>query len=179
MATFQIDSKSAHEKINNIRMFIFDVDGVLTNGDLIYGRDNSEFKRFSAQDGMGFSLARQAGYKMALITARTSEIVERRAKELKVNAFFQGNKDKGPAFDQVLHEFDLKPMHICYMGDDLLDLVLIRRAGFSAAPSNARPEVKDAVDYVTSASGGDGAARELFELVLKVQGKWDQLLENF
>ncbi len=179
VGVFQKDFSKVCEKIKNIRMLVFDVDGVLTNGDLVYGHGNSEFKQFSAQDGMGFSLARKAGMKMALITARNSEIVERRAKELKLDAWFQGNKDKGLALDQILLDFDLAPEHICFMGDDLLDLVLLRRVGFAAAPANARPEVMDVVDYVTEASGGHGAARELIEVVLKVQEKWDQLLSLY
>lgn len=179
MSTFRIDYDEACEKIKKLRMLIFDVDGVMTNGDLIYGLNDTEYKRFSAVDGMGFSLARRAGFKMAVITARKSEIVERRAKELKLDAFFQGNKDKSIAFEQICRDFDLTADQVSYMGDDLLDLVLLRRVGFAVAPANARPEVKDVVDLVTTASGGDGAIREFIEVVLKTQELWDHLIEKY
>ncbi len=179
MGVFRIDHHDAREKIKKIRMLVFDVDGVMTNGDLIYGPDETEYKRFSAQDGMGISLARQSGLKTAIITARQSEIVARRAKELKVDACFQGNNDKAPAFDNILTEFGLSAKQVSYMGDDLLDLVLLRRAGFAAAPANACPDVMDVADYVCSASGGNGAVREFVNVVLKAQNKWDQLIKKY
>lgn len=179
MGTFKIDYEKACEKINKLRMLIFDVDGVMTNGDLIYGPNDIEYKRFSAVDGMGFSLARQADFKMAVITARQSEIIDRRAKELKLDAHFQGNKDKSVAFDQILDDFDLTADQVSYMGDDLLDLVLLRRAGFAVAPANARPEVMNVADFVTKAFGGNGAIREFIDMVLKVQDKWDALVAKY
>jgi 3-deoxy-D-manno-octulosonate 8-phosphate phosphatase (KDO 8-P phosphatase) len=179
MGTFRLGYDHACEKIKKLRMLIFDVDGVMTNGDLIYGSDGTEYKHFSVQDGMGISLARQAGLKTAIITARQSEIVSRRATELKVDAYYQGNNDKAPAFDKILHEFDLTADQVSYMGDDLLDLVLLRRAGFAAAPANAQPEIMDVADYVCSASGGNGAVREFVKVVLQVQNTWEQLLKKY
>lgn len=179
MGLFRTDMEQAREKIKKLRMLIFDVDGVMTDGDLIYGLDNTEYKRFSAVDGMGISLARQAGFKMAIITARRSEIVERRAIELKLDAHYQGNKDKSVAFNQILDDFDLTADQVSYMGDDLLDLVLFRRAGFAVAPANARLEVKDIADYVTEATGGHGAVREFIEVVLKMQDKWESLVAKY
>ena len=179
MGTFNIDYEKACDKIKKLCMLVFDVDGVMTNGELIYGLNEAEYKRFSAVDGMGFSLARQAGLKMALITARQSEIIDRRAKELKLDAHFQGNKDKSLAFDQILDDFNVTADQVSYMGDDLLDLVLLRRVGFAVAPANARPEVMDVAHFVTTASGGNGAIREFIEMVLKVQGKWDELVATY
>lgn len=175
---FRIDEKKAAEKIKNIKLIIFDVDGVLTNGDLFFGSNGDEYKCFSVQDGLGFTLARQAGLKTGMITARTSKIVERRAAELKVDAFSQGNNNKLPAFENMLENFKLNTEQVAYMGDDLLDLVLLKRVGFSSAPANARSEVLQRVDYVTAATGGNGAAREVIEVVLKFQNKWQKILEN-
>ena len=175
---FRIDEKEAAEKIKKIKMLIFDVDGVLTNGDLIFGQDGSEYKRFSVQDGLGFTLARQAGLKTGMITARNSKIVERRAAELKVDAFSQGNNNKLPALKEMIEKFGLRAEETAYMGDDLLDLVLFDRVGFSAAPASARPEVLHRVDYVADAKGGDGAARQVIEAVLKIQKKWQGILER-
>jgi 3-deoxy-D-manno-octulosonate 8-phosphate phosphatase (KDO 8-P phosphatase) len=175
---FRIDEKAAAIKINNLKMLIFDVDGVLTNGDLIFGSDGTEYKSFSVQDGLGFTLARQAGLKTGIITARTSTIVERRAAELKVDAFSQGDNNKLPAFENMLEKYELYAEQVAYMGDDLLDLVLLDRVGFSAAPANAQPEVLQRVDYVTFAQSGNGAAREVIQVVLKFQNKWQRILEN-
>ena len=139
MGLHRINDK-AREKIARIKFLLFDVDGVLTDGALLFGPDGSEYKSFSAQDGLGFALARRAGFKTGLITARTSRVVERRAQELKIDVLFQGNDDKNPAFETLLKQFDMVPQEIAFMGDDLLDLVLIRRAGFTASPSNRRVE---------------------------------------
>ena len=179
MGLLRIDEKDAREKLRRIQMLIFDVDGVLTNGSLVYGSDDTEYKQFSVLDGLGFNLARRAGFKTALITARKSPIVERRAQELKLDAYFQGNENKAPAFEHLLDQFDMSAENIAFMGDDLLDLALVRRAGFTAAPANARPEVMDAVDYVTYARGGDGAARELVEFILITLGRWQQIVAEF
>ncbi|MBN2415806.1 HAD hydrolase family protein [bacterium] len=160
-------------------MIAFDVDGVFTGGDIILGGDGNEYKRFNVQDGMGITLARQAGLKTAVITGRTSEAVTRRAGELRIDAVYQGAGDKLTAWNDLLDSFGLEPRQICYMGDDLLDLTVMRSAGLAAAPANARQEVKDAAQIVTAASGGEGAVRELVEFILKEQGLWTGLLTQY
>lgn len=179
MGYLRIEEDKAFSKIRRIRLLLFDVDGVLTNGQLLYGPRDAEYKQFHVHDGLGLSLAQQAGLKTGIVTARRSQIVERRAKELNVDSFYQGYENKMPAFNQVLSQHGLKEEEICYMGDDLLDFALIRRAGFSAAPANARPEILARVDYVTSAKGGAGAVRELIEVILKTQEVWQSLLQTF
>ncbi|MBN1480615.1 3-deoxy-D-manno-octulosonate 8-phosphate phosphatase [candidate division KSB1 bacterium] len=178
MGRFCLDEDKATAKIKRLRLLLFDVDGVLTNGELVYGPGNAEYKRFNAQDGLGFVLAQKAGLKTGIITARCSELVERRAKELNLDCCFQGY-EKVPAFEKVLAEHGLIDDEVCYMGDDLLDLALMRRAGFSAAPANARPEIVSSAHYVTSTKGGEGAARELIEVVLKARDAWEPLLKIF
>lgn len=166
------------EKIRMIRMILLDVDGVLTDGGIILGSKGHEEKRFDIQDGMGVTLARVAGLKVGVITGRISDVVARRAKELKVNAVYQGSFNKMADYEEALNAFNVRDEHVCYMGDDVLDLILLEKAGLSAAPANARDEVKQVADVVTSCSGGHGAVRELIDLILKTQNKWDEAVQK-
>lgn len=171
--------KELKEKIQNIKLIALDVDGVLTDGGILLGNAGAEMKIFNVQDGMGITLAREAGLITAIITGRESEAVERRAKELKIDAVHQGAFDKTAAYEAVLKEYDLHSGETCYMGDDLLDLCIMRRAAVSAAPADARKEVRDSADIITRASGGRGAVRELVELILQIQGRWDTLVQRY
>lgn len=166
------------EKIRKIRVLLLDVDGVLTDGGIILDSKGHEQKRFDIQDGMGVTLARVAGLKVGIITGRVSDVVARRAKELKLDVVYQGSFHKLSDYEEALDTFDVRDEQVCYMGDDVLDLVLLERAGLSAAPANAREEVKAAVDLVTVCSGGRGAVRELIDLILKTQEKWEKAVRK-
>lgn len=172
------DSTRVHDKIRKIRLLLLDVDGVMTDGGIIYGSGGQEAKRFDIQDGMGVTLARMAGLKVGIITGRSSDIVARRAAELRVDALYQGAFHKLAHYEEALDTFHMTDEEVCFMGDDILDLVLLERAGLSAAPANARSEVRRVVDVVTTASGGSGAVRELVDLILKTQGKWDEVISK-
>jgi len=172
------DSNLIEEKIRKIRVILLDVDGVLTDGGIIIGSKGHEQKRFDIQDGMGVTLARVAGLKVGLITGRNSDVVARRAKELKMDAVYQGSFNKLSDYEEALDTFNVRDENVCYMGDDVLDLILLERVGLSSAPANARDEVRQIVDVVTTSSGGYGAVRELVDLILKTQGKWEEAVRK-
>lgn len=165
-------------KLTNIKLILMDVDGVLTNGEIIYTSSGDELKMFDVQDGMGITLARLAGLKTGIITGRLSELVRRRAEELKVDWLSQGNFNKLPDYEQAKKEFGLSDEEICYIGDDILDLGILNRVGFSVAVANARDEVKAVCDFVTIARGGKGAVREVIDKILKRQDKFYPLVEK-
>lgn len=171
-------NESLKNKLCQIKVLALDVDGVLTDAGLYLGTDGMELKRYDAQDGMGVTLARMAGLKTAIITGRQSESVERRGKELKFDAVFQGAKNKMIAFREMLSRFSVSHEEVCYAGDDLLDLSLLKKVGVAATPANGRPEIRKIADIVTQAPGGRGAVRELVELIVKAQGKWEALVQQ-
>jgi 3-deoxy-D-manno-octulosonate 8-phosphate phosphatase (KDO 8-P phosphatase) len=166
------------KKLKKIRMLIMDVDGVMTTGGIILGSNREEFKVFDVQDGMGITLARYGELKIGIITGRKSEAVTRRAQELHVDALYQGVKDKITAFTDILKTYDLKENQICYIGDDLLDISVMEEVGVSIAVANACEEVKTIADHVTQKSGGRGAVREVVELILMAQNKWEKVLNK-
>lgn len=166
------------ERAAGLKALVFDVDGVLTDGGLWYGPTGEVMKRFDVKDGHALVLARLAALPVALLTARTSAIVETRAKELGLARVFQGRREKGPAFEELCAELGVQPREVAYMGDDVNDLPALSRAGLSACPADAVPEVRAAVHYVAASPGGRGAARELVELVLKATGRWERALEH-
>jgi 3-deoxy-D-manno-octulosonate 8-phosphate phosphatase (KDO 8-P phosphatase) len=165
-------------KLLNIKLLLMDVDGVLTSGDIIYSSSGEELKKFNIQDGMGINLAKKAGLKIGIITSRFSEMVRRRAEELKIDIISQGNFDKLKPYKEIRDKEELKDEEIAYIGDDLTDLCILKRVGFSVAVANARDEVKAICDYVTIAEGGDGAVREIIEMILKRQEKFFDLIEE-
>lgn len=166
------------QKLQQIKMILFDVDGVLCPGDISYLDDGREFKTFDVQDGFGITLARLGGLQTGIITGRKSAAVERRAAELKIDHISQGTFNKLDPYLQIKKQAALDDQEICYIGDDLPDLVLLERVGFGVAVSNAREEVKAACDYITIARGGRGAVREVIDLILKRQNKFDGLLKS-
>lgn len=168
---------SADRRAALVEAIVFDVDGVLTRGDIIYSSEG-EWKIFNVQDGMGFDLARQAGLKLALFSGRASTAVRRRAKELRVHALAEGVKDKGAAISELLDKLGVKSEQMCYVGDDLVDLPALAVAGFPVAVANAVAEVRKAAAWVTTKRGGDGAAREVIEFVLKAKGLWPKVLQT-
>jgi len=166
------------QKIQKIKMILFDVDGVLCSGDITYLDNGIELKTFDVQDGMGITLARLAGLKTGIITGRKSAAIEKRADELKIDVLKQGSFNKLEPYNEVKKEFGFNDNEICYVGDDVLDIPLLNLVGLSASVLNAREEVKSICDYVTVAKGGRGAVREIIDLILKGQGKFDQLIDS-
>jgi len=159
-------------KINKIKVLALDVDGVFTNGKIYLDYNGKEIKAFHSQDGLGIVLLREAGIQTAIISARQSDAVSARAKELKIDKVYQAAYPKDTAFEKLLKHFGVGEEEVCFVGDDLPDICLLRKVGLSVAVNNAVAEVKSVVDYVTSRFGGDGAIREVAELILKVQNKW-------
>lgn len=170
---------SAEARAARTEAIVFDVDGVLTRGDLVYGADGDQFKIFDVRDGLGFVFARQAGLKVALITGRTGTALRRRAEDLKVDAVREGVTRKGEALIELCEALRVKPEEVCYVGDDLIDLPAMREAGFPVAVADAVAEVRARSAWVTSKPGGAGAAREVIEYILKAKGKWDGIVTYY
>ena len=192
---------SAQARARKIKLLLFDVDGVLTDGKLFFipreiPREASrgsgsavdlpasspqmiEFKGFHAHDGVAISLARLGGIKTGLITKRVSETVALRARDLKLEYVSQGIQDKGIAFEKIVEQAGVRPDEAAFVGDDVIDLPAMRAAGFAVAVKNARAEVKEEADYVTPHAGGDGAARDAVEFILKAQGKWRKVVDTY
>ena len=162
-----------------LRLFLCDVDGVMTDGGIILDGADGEYKRFDVQDGMGITLARQAGLKVGIITGRNSGVVQRRAEELKFDEICQGFFWKEEALDQLLIRHELQEEEVAYVGDDLLDLPVMRRVGLPIAVQNARPEVKDFCLYTSRAPGGRGAVREIVEWLLDLRSQKQEVLDHF
>ncbi len=171
--------KSITSRIERVRMIVLDVDGVLTNGQIFFGNSGELFKQFSVQDGMGISLARQAGLRVAVITGRTSDIVRLRSAELKIDDVYQGSMSKEQALDDLLAKYSLSAEEVCYIGDDLIDLPVLLRVGLPCAVANAVREVKAAAVYTAVREGGRGAVREIIEMILKAQDRWAGLIEKY
>lgn len=167
------------DKMKRIKLLILDADGVMTDGSIIYTDEGSEVKVFNVRDGHGIKLLMRAGIGVAIITARESKVMVHRAKNLGITDLYQGRIDKATAFDEILKEKVLNPIQVAYIGDDIIDLPVLRRVGFSAAVADAVDDVKDRVDYVTAACGGKGAIREVAELILKSQGRWEEIMKRY
>ncbi|MDP2913399.1 MAG: HAD hydrolase family protein [Candidatus Omnitrophota bacterium] len=160
-------------RAKRIKVLIMDIDGVMTDGRIIYSIYGDELKFFDVQDGFGITLLNRAGLKSVIITAKKSRIVKMRGRDMKVARSYLGYTDKLVAFSDVLRRFKVLPEEVCFIGDDLIDLPVLKRVGFAVAVPNALQEVKEAAHYVTSKTGGRGAVREICDLILKSQGKWD------
>ncbi|MCZ6602805.1 MAG: HAD hydrolase family protein [Planctomycetota bacterium] len=157
---------------------MMDVDGVLTTGEIFVDAQGNESKVFHVHDGSGIIYLHRQGIRTALITGRRSKAVELRAKELGIEDVYQGAKDKIRPYEEIRSKRGLTDEEVCYVGDDLLDLPCLRKAGFPVAVSNATEEVKSVARYVTARSGGQGAIREVAELILKAQGKWKSIVDR-
>jgi len=162
--------------LKNIKVVVMDVDGVLTDGKIIVDSNGVESKNFDVQDGLGIVLLHQCGIKTAIISARQSEVVKFRAGDLKINQVFVGVYPKMSAYEEVLKNLNVHDHEICFIGDDVVDLKVMRRVGFAVAVDNAVFEVKKAAHYVTKKTGGNGAVREVIELILKAKGQWTKEL---
>jgi 3-deoxy-D-manno-octulosonate 8-phosphate phosphatase (KDO 8-P phosphatase) len=167
---------SAVARAAQVRLMIFDVDGVLTDGRLYYGAAGEAMKAFHVRDGHGVKLLREGGIEVAILTARQSEIVAGRARELGIERVVQGAADKVAGFERVLRDARVSEEHCGYMGDDWPDLAVLARVGFATTVADAAPEVRAAAHWVATAAGGHGAVRELAEFVLRAQGRFAALL---
>jgi 3-deoxy-D-manno-octulosonate 8-phosphate phosphatase (KDO 8-P phosphatase) len=162
-----------------VQLMIFDVDGILTDGSLHYGPDGEVIKTFNVLDGHGIKLLQQSGVATAIISARKSPIVARRAADLGIAHLFQGVHDKRTAFEQLLAQTELSADACGFVGDDVIDLPILLRVAFAASVPNAHPEVRARVHYVTQAHGGRGAARELCDFILRAQGNYEAALAPY
>ncbi|HET9265923.1 MAG TPA: HAD hydrolase family protein [Vicinamibacterales bacterium] len=167
------------EKASRVRLLLFDVDGVLTDGTVVMHADGSESKGFHIRDGAAIVWAQRAGLAVGLLSARSSGATTQRAAQLAVRIVSQGVADKLTAYEQILRSAGLEDDAVAYMGDDLLDVPVLARAGLSAAPADAVDEVRARVDWVSQAPGGRGAVRELIELVLRAQQRWDEISQQY
>jgi 3-deoxy-D-manno-octulosonate 8-phosphate phosphatase (KDO 8-P phosphatase) len=163
----------AREKAARVTLLLLDVDGVLTDGRIIYDADGREIKAFHVRDGHGIKMLQGAGVEVGIITGRRSAVVEVRAGELGIRLLRQGARDKASAWTDILGEKGLAPEQTAYVGDDIVDVLLMRRVGFAAAVSDADAHVVAAADYVASCRGGRGAVREIVEFLLHARGAWE------
>lgn len=167
------------ERAKGIKLLLLDVDGVLTDGSIIYTPDGKESKAFSTRDGLGLRLVQKAGLQVGLITARTSEVVQRRAENLGISLVYQGAGEKLVVFQRILAEQGLQPAQVAYVGDDWLDLPLLTRVGLAVAVADGAAEVREVAHYVTELPGGRGAVREVCDLLVEALGVREALLAEY
>lgn len=178
-----MSESSVADKAAKIKLLLMDVDGVWTDGKLFYapGPDGQmhETKAFDSQDGIGLRWLSWKGITTGVISGRDSKATEMRAKQLECAHIYQGHIEKIPILEEILAKENIDTNQVAYMGDDLTDAVIMRRVGLSIATANARDEVKRIADVVTQRSGGDGAIREVVELILKAQGTWQEIIQKY
>ncbi len=165
--------------MTGIKLLLFDVDGVLTDGSIIVNGDGTESKQFNIRDGAGLVWAQRAGLSVGLLSARLADATSVRAMQLGITIVVQGAANKLAGYEQILADEGLTDEQVGYMGDDLQDLPVLRRAGFSAAPADAAPEVRAAVHWISASGGGRGAVRECVEHVLRAQGIWRTAVADY
>jgi 3-deoxy-D-manno-octulosonate 8-phosphate phosphatase (KDO 8-P phosphatase) len=172
-----------HAQAAKIKLLLMDVDGVLTNGKLfnVPGADGRmvETKGFDSQDGIGLQWLSWHGIRTGVISGRLSPATEERARQTKMSYVYQGHIEKIPILEEILADAKVEPSEVAYIGDDFTDIVIMHRVGLAIATANARAEVKKEAHYVTKAAGGDGAVREVVELLLHAQGKWAEILKHY
>lgn len=164
-------------RLKDIQAVIMDVDGVLTNGMIIMGDGNIELKCFHVRDGMAITIAKECGLKIGFITSRSSEIVRRRSDELKIDYLFMGVRDKVTKLKEISVVEKIPLERICYIGDDIIDIPVLRKVGFSATVFDAPDEVKSHVDYISKNKGGAEAVRDIIQHILMAQGRWSKSIE--
>jgi 3-deoxy-D-manno-octulosonate 8-phosphate phosphatase (KDO 8-P phosphatase) len=165
-------------KAQKIKLIAFDVDGVLTDGGISYTDNGVEIKTFNAKDGQGMSMLADSGYVTAIITARTSEIVARRARDLKVTEVYQGAKNKLIAFQELLEKYNLSAEEVAYVGDDFPDICILSQVGLACCPADAVDEVKNICHFIADKEGGKGAVRQIANLILSSSGQLERFLAH-
>jgi 3-deoxy-D-manno-octulosonate 8-phosphate phosphatase (KDO 8-P phosphatase) len=166
-------------KAKNIKLVIFDVDGVLTDGSLFYGDDGQEYKAFNSRDGHGMKMLQQSGVQVGIITGRTSDVVLHRMKNLNVQHIYQGRLEKLPAFEELIGKLELLPEQVAYVGDDVVDLPIMIRVGLAITVPGAHDLVNQHAHWVTSKPAGAGAARDICEMIMKAQGSYDAAMAKY
>ena len=169
----------AFDRARRVKLIIFDVDGVLTDGGIYHGASGELFKSFHCRDGFGITLAHSCGIKSAIITGRTSTMTTYRAEELKISAVMQGQMNKRDAYKKLKAQFNLTDEEICYVADDVIDLPVFVQVGFRAAVGDASAEIVERAHYVANNFGGRGAVREIIEFILKSKGFWQAIIERY
>jgi 3-deoxy-D-manno-octulosonate 8-phosphate phosphatase (KDO 8-P phosphatase) len=167
------------EKAAQVRLVIFDVDGVLTDGSLYLGDDGQEYKAFNSLDGHGMVMLRNSGVEIGIITGRTSEVVRIRMESLGISHLYQGQRDKRPAYRELKQKLGLEDNQIAYVGDDVVDLPVMTRVGLAIAVQDAHPFCRQHAHWTTPSRGGHGAARNVCELIMEAQGKLDDALQAY
>ncbi|MDD4899288.1 MAG: HAD-IIIA family hydrolase [Candidatus Omnitrophica bacterium] len=166
-------------KVKKVKLLLLDVDGVLTDGRIIYDSRARDSKFFDVHDGLGVYLLSKAGIKTVLITAKGSRTIKPRARDMRVAEVIADVSPKSAALTGILKKYHVNADEICFVGDDLVDLCMMKRVGFPIAVFNACPEIKQAASYITLRQGGRGAVREVAELILKTQGKWQEIISGY
>ncbi|MFA5757132.1 MAG: HAD-IIIA family hydrolase, partial [Smithellaceae bacterium] len=179
MSEERIMKKKIRGKLEKIKMLILDVDGVMTDGRIIMDSDGREIKNFYVRDGHGLVMLQRHGIRVAILTGRTSSVVDHRARELKIAQVYQGALNKKEVYAKILEKNGLAPEETAYLGDDIVDIPVLKMAGFSAAVADAVDEVKKHVDYVTLCRGGKGAVREICEMLLEALGFWPEVARRY
>jgi 3-deoxy-D-manno-octulosonate 8-phosphate phosphatase (KDO 8-P phosphatase) len=167
------------QKAKNIKLVIFDVDGVLTDGGLFLGDDGQEYKAFHSRDGHGMVMLMQSGVQIGIITGRSSDVVRIRMESMGIKHVFQGHRDKIPPYEELKKTLGLDDSVIAYVGDDVVDLPIMRRVGLAIAVQDAHPFVKQHAHWQTSHGGGRGAGRDVCEMIMEAQGKLQAKLETY
>jgi 3-deoxy-D-manno-octulosonate 8-phosphate phosphatase (KDO 8-P phosphatase) len=167
------------DRLKNIKLVLLDVDGVMTDGRIIFDSNGIESKFFNVKDGHGIKLLQRAGVEVGIISGRSSQVVANRAAELGITRVFQGSLDKLPVYRQILADTGLADDQVAFMGDDIIDIPVMRRVGFAAAPADAVEEVLPHAHFVARNRGGWGAVRELCDLILKGQGGWETVTARY
>jgi 3-deoxy-D-manno-octulosonate 8-phosphate phosphatase (KDO 8-P phosphatase) len=171
--------KNIKEKLKKIKLLILDVDGVMTDGSIIMDDEGRESKSFNVLDGHGLKMLQRYGVKVAILTGRKSKVVEYRANDLGIADVYQGALNKKEVFEKILGKHKLSTDEVAYVGDDIVDIPVLKRVGFSAAVADALDVVKKSVDYVTKNRGGHGAVREVCEMILQAQGMWPEVAKRY
>jgi len=167
------------KKASNIKLLILDVDGVMTDGSIIIDNNGNELKRFNVRDGHGIKMLQRTGIKVAIITGRISDVVNRRALELGITDVYQKIFKKSAAYEELLEKYKLSDKNVAFMGDDIVDVELLKRAGLSAVPADADEEAKKYADIEMKNNGGRGAVREFTDMLLKSAGLWEKVSGEF
>lgn len=171
--------KTAREKARDVKVLILDVDGVLTDGGIILDGNDNEYKKFNVRDGHGLKLLEKAGIEIAIVTGRYSKVVEKRAAELGIKEVYQRCLDKTVAYEHILEKFGLTDKEAAYIGDDIVDIPVMKRVALPIAVSDADSEAKKHALLHTKTAGGKGAVREAVEFILKAKGLWDDIIRSY